>query len=151
MRCQSIQSEGRAYSRNYSGWSICSSSLLEISTGVCPDSLNCYHDLFNMASAVFFLDLKGKVRCSQISKTGKQQLTSGRHFLPGIIEEIFPCQLSRNSQFYYQKQKKNRLPYHHVSQTKASTYVLKRFISYTPSHTADSTYTYGITTCISLP
>jgi hypothetical protein len=52
-----------------------------------------------MASAVFFLDLKGKV-IPLGKKSSLPKLTGVcRLFWHGITEEISPCQQLRNSQF----------------------------------------------------
>lgn len=71
-----------------------------------------------MASAVFFLDLKGKVRLMRI---GPQtvKLTLYRPSWLEITEVIFLCQLSKSSLSSYQKPKKTPLQSHHASQTKA--------------------------------
>lgn len=54
-----------------------------------------------MASAVFFLDLKGKVYLLRLDiYVVLEELTyRDRPFLPETTEVIFPCRLSRNSPY----------------------------------------------------
>lgn len=70
-----------------------------------------------MASAVFFLDLKGKVGAPTVS--GLETDAAERPYLPEITEEIFLCQQLRNFQSYCQKPKKNPQRFLLVSPMKA--------------------------------
>ena len=91
-----------------------------------------------MASAIFFLDLKGKVRfCNLLSSLYELPLTPRRCefnklissctgelvfrlFSPETIEEIYPCQPWRSFQCSFLMQRKKAQQFRHVSHTRES-------------------------------
>lgn len=96
-----------------------------------------------MASAVFFLDLKGKVRpehqlCSSQEKATRDANALGRPFLPATTVATSPCQPSRSSPSCSTKPKRRALPSRLVSRQKASTLVLPRLRLHARNSVTDS-------------
>jgi hypothetical protein len=73
-----------------------------------------------MASAIFFLDLKGKVHTQRyiFSAEGVALTLQQRPSWLAITEEIFPCRLWRNSPYSSATQRKRAPPFPHVFQMK---------------------------------
>jgi hypothetical protein len=73
-----------------------------------------------MASAIFFLDLKGKVGVS-CSVEYEDIDRHGRPYWRVTTEEIFPCPLSKSSPYSSAKLKRRAPQFHHASPTREST------------------------------